>query len=90
MFENGTTTIVEWDGYAWSETSGSIKHRIREMLGFDKSDITLMESSGTNGITETVSFTVRGLGWFVDFTSGKVGRASQWDEIGGDNEADES
>lgn len=88
MIESGTTAIIEWDGTAWSETSGSIKHRIREALGFDKNEIMLMESSGTNGIAETVSFTVRGLGWFVDFTSGKVGRASQWDEAD-DNEADE-
>lgn len=90
MFENGTTAIVEFDGFAWSETSGSIKHRIREALGFDKHDITLMESSGTNGIAETVSFTVRGLGWFIDFTTGKVGRMSQWDDEPKDDETDES
>ena len=80
MFKNGTTAIIEWDGTAWNETSGSIKHRIREAIGFDKADIQLMETSATGGVTENVSFTVRGLGWFLDFTSGTVERAAHLDE----------
>lgn len=82
MLENGATAIMQFDGESWNETHGSIKHRIRDILGFAKHEIVLMESGGSNGITETVSFTVRGLGWFVDFTTGAVNRAPEWDAVG--------
>ena len=81
MLQQGMTVLMEYDeNDGWHETEGSVKHRIREALGFDKHEVSLMETGSKNGITETAAFTVRGLGWFIDFTNDKVGRAEAYDE----------